>query len=403
MPGKRSKKSIAEKRARALAMARLYLIAAAILVIAVLVLGELATTGGWSSLWARLAGPRDLTARAEELNDAIDARLVSIGVENVTGSVADRSRDGRIWRNWTKSGVIPYGMGTFYCNALITEAARSTGGEVIRVTESGPDWRGSLKIDMRLGVGGVETHHLALRESHEPTGAGGSVLDGDRPRVAIVIDDFGYSRSSVVEGFLSMEFPLTVSVLPGTPYCEALAGEASSAGLEVLVHLPMEPARYPEIDPGEGALLLDQTHWEIRQLTNAALEQVPGAVGVNNHMGSAFCRDRARMSTVVAAVSSHGMFYLDSMTTPESSGFDVARSSGVPTARNNMFIDSPLDEEGRVDVLSQLSALEEIARRRGFGVGIGHPHPETLSALQEEVPRMQERGIEFVFVSELTR
>ncbi|MBD3348323.1 MAG: hypothetical protein GF400_03885 [Candidatus Eisenbacteria bacterium] len=399
MPRGRSKKSVIERRARALALTRLYLVAAALVVVALLIALELSQSGAWTSLRADLFGPRDLTESAEALNDAIDARLIRLGILDVSSASEEEEDETGAWVSWEKRGRIPHGLGIFYCNAGITEAVRSSGGHVIRVTESGPDWRGSLTLDMRLGVGGVETHHIILRESHEPpdreTGRDGGI------RIAILIDDLGYNRGEVVEGLLSLDFPVSVSILPGTPYCEVLAREAREAGVEVLAHLPMEPADYPEVDPGEGALLLEHSHWENRERVDAALDQVPGAVGANNHMGSSFCRDRARMSTVAAAVSARGMFYVDSMTTPASEGYAAARNAGVPTVRNNMFIDSLLDEEGRVDVHSQLAALEEIARKRGFGVGIGHPHPETLEALRSEIPEMQARGIEFVLVSEL--
>lgn len=399
MPSGRSKKAVMERRARALAAARLYIIAAVLLVVSLLVVWELVSGGGASALATRVFGARDLRPGAERLNEAVDASLVRLGVLNVSSETEEKDDGRRVWRAWEKTGLIPYGSGTFYCNAGIAEAARAAGGEIIRVKERGPDWRGAYTLDLRLGVKGVETHHVVLRESR--TGPEDQVERGGAPRIALLIDDFGYSRSDVVESFLGLDFPISFSILPGTPYCESIARSASERGIDVLVHLPMEPSGYPETDPGDGALLLEQSHWEIRELTNAALGQVPGAVGVNNHMGSAFCRDRARMSTVIAAVESHGMFYVDSMTTPESKGFAEARKAGVATVRNNMFIDSPLDETGRLDVHSQMVALEEIARRRGFGLGIGHPHEETLRALMTEVPEMMDRGIEFVLVSKL--
>jgi polysaccharide deacetylase 2 family uncharacterized protein YibQ len=256
---------------------------------------------------------------------------------------------------------------------------------------------------MRFGVRDVATHRVVLKESEPSARRGASRGEGDAPVIAIVIDDFGYARTDVVTSFLDLPFPISVSVLPGTPYGQTLAAEATAAGKEVLVHLPMEPIGYPEIDPGDGALLLSHSYREIAALTTAAIDGVPGAVGVNNHMGSAFVVDRARIRAAISAIAERGLFYVDSMTTPESKGYAEAERAGVPTARNNMFIDSLLDEEGRIDVRTQLERLKEIARTRGHGIGIGHPHPETLRALRAEAPRMMEEGFEFVFVSELVR
>jgi polysaccharide deacetylase 2 family uncharacterized protein YibQ len=198
-----------------------------------------------------------------------------------------------------------------------------------------------------------------------------------------------------------MDAPIAISILPGTPHCRAIAEAARRAGKEVLLHAPMEPSGYPEVDPGDGALLLDHTHWEIRTLMNAAIDEIPEAIGVNNHMGSAFTRDRGRMRTVINVLRGRGLFFLDSMTTPESTGFSEAARAGIPALRNNMFIDSQLDELGTVDVAGQLAELEAIARKRGGAIGIAHPHEETLQSLKRLLPEMEERGIELVAISEL--
>jgi polysaccharide deacetylase 2 family uncharacterized protein YibQ len=68
-----------------------------------------------------------------------------------------------------------------------------------------------------------------------------------------------------------------------------------------------------------------------------------------------------------------------------------------------MFIDSPLDESGRIDVESQLNELAAVARRLGDAVGLGHPHPETLRVLRKMLPELESEGFELVFVSELVR
>jgi len=75
------------------------------------------------------------------------------------------------------------------------------------------------------------------------------------------------------------------------PCCRAAlsewtAREAAQAGMEVLLDLPMEPYRYPEVDPGPGSLLMAMSAQELQRQVGAHLASVPGAVGVTNHMGS---------------------------------------------------------------------------------------------------------------------
>src|SRR5499427_5019955 len=118
------------------------------------------------------------------------------------------------------------------------------------------------------------------------------------PRVAVIVDELG-SRRDVLESLRSLGRPVAVAILPGRPHSQAIAREASVQGMEVLLDLPMEPYRYPEVDPGPGAVLMAMTSQELQTQMGAHLASVPGAVGVTNHMGSRMTEDRAHMRTVV--------------------------------------------------------------------------------------------------------
>jgi polysaccharide deacetylase 2 family uncharacterized protein YibQ len=400
MPRGRSRKRTAS---RAFQLIRLWLIAGAVLIVLLLVVWELVGSG--TKPTGLLLGRRDLSSAAERVDDAVSGALVKLGILDVRNDGEEREEGRRQWIHWEKQGRIPYGMSPFECNLEITNAVRSAGGRVLRVREQDRDWRGLAALDMRFGIGAFETHRIRLKESPPTDDASRSrrwVRDGP-PRIAIVIDDFGYAGPERAAEFLEIDVPITISILPGTPHSRAIAEAAGRAGKDVLLHVPMEPEGYPEVDPGEDALLLDHTHREIRAILNAAIDEIPEAIGVNNHMGSAFTRDRGRMRTVVGVLRERGLFFLDSMTTPQSTGFSEATRAGIPALRNNMFIDSQLDELGTVDVAGQLAELEAIARRRGGAVGIAHPYPETLRSLKRLLPEMVGRGIELVGISELAR
>jgi hypothetical protein len=87
------------------------------------------------------------------------------------------------------------------------------------------------------------------------------------------------------------------------------------------------------------------------------------------------------------------------LTSSKSIAYNTARRLGVPTARNDLFIDTDT-EDGRV-VGERLDRLVEIARTRGSAIGIGHPRPWTVNAIRECRDRMKDRGVEFVFLSTL--
>jgi polysaccharide deacetylase 2 family uncharacterized protein YibQ len=47
--------------------------------------------------------------------------------------------------------------------------------------------------------------------------------------------------------------------------------------------------------------------------------------------------------------------------------------------------------------------LAEIASRKGFAIGIGHPKKVTLKVLQKELPKLEKKGYKFVNISEVVK
>ncbi len=387
---------------------RLWLLIAALGVVVMLAFWEVVASGRAAGVVERVFGARDLTRSGERIDGAVNASFVQLGIVDVASESEPRKEGRDTWPHWEKRGRIPGGVGLVECNLTITRAVRSAGGRVVRARERGPDWRGLSTLDMQLGVSGRETHRVVLKQAlpreESSAAASGAASNGDvAPRIAILIDDLGYSHSSVIREFIKIDDPISFSVLPHCPRTTEIADAVRQAGKDLLLHLPMQPEDWPDTDAGDGVLLTEHSHDEIRSLVASALESVPNVVGVNNHMGSAFTKDRARMRTVMSAIGGRGLFFVDSMTTPQSVGLAEAGRAGIPTARNYMFIDSRLDELGELDVASQLDALAGIARRRGSAIGIGHPRGGTLRALRRALPRLKETGIEIVPVSDLVR
>jgi polysaccharide deacetylase 2 family uncharacterized protein YibQ len=216
-------------------------------------------------------------------------------------------------------------------------------------------------------------------------------------RLALVIDDLG-SDVAEVETLEALGVPLTYSVLPfreQTPQVVALLREHRR---EILCHLPMEPENDHDYDPGPGALRLGMTDDELRERTAAALGEVPGAAGVNNHMGSGLSADERSMRTILGVLAKRNLFFLDSRTSARSVGYRVATSLGMPAAERQVF----LDDDRRPELIEkQFARWLEKAKSRGAAIAIGHPHPETLAVLEREVSRAREAGFQFVPVSYL--
>lgn len=220
-----------------------------------------------------------------------------------------------------------------------------------------------------------------------------------RPRIAIIIDDVGYDLGAA-RRFIEMELPLSFAVLPHTTYSESIARLAHENGREVILHLPMEPHDYPEADPGPGALLARMAPQELIETLEGDLASVPHAIGINNHMGSRLTADIRAMETVMKYLKEHDLFFVDSLTAPDTVAYSVAKGMGLKSARRTMFLDNI--EEAQV-VAENIMLLAHKARKVDGLIGIAHPHPATYDALQQTLPRLREDGIRIVPISALVK
>jgi polysaccharide deacetylase 2 family uncharacterized protein YibQ len=208
-----------------------------------------------------------------------------------------------------------------------------------------------------------------------------------RPLIAVVIDDVGLDRQRSKRAW-ELPGPLTMSFLPYAKDLREQAKAARAKGHELMLHLPMEPNG--RNDPGPNALLVSLSDAELRQRTHAALDSFEGFAGVNNHMGSRFTTFKPGMETVLRQLKGRGLMFLDSRTSAQSVGDQVAQEMGVPSIVRHVFLD---DDESLDAVRRKLAEAEAIARRQGFVVVIGHPHEMTLQALGEWLPGAPGKGL----------
>jgi polysaccharide deacetylase 2 family uncharacterized protein YibQ len=218
-----------------------------------------------------------------------------------------------------------------------------------------------------------------------------------QPKIVIVIDDLG-GKDSVSQELLQENFPVTFSILPFSPKGRVLALEAHRKGREIILHLPMEPHGYPKINPGKGALLDEMGEGELLRQLSKDIEAIPYIEGVSNHMGSQLMEDPKKIKIILSELKRRGLFFLDSRTTPHTIGLQTAQSLGLRATERNVFLDNSTNGN---DVKHQIEQLIQISLSTGKGIGIGHPHPSTIQSLKEMIPKIREKGIEIVSLSEI--
>lgn len=217
-------------------------------------------------------------------------------------------------------------------------------------------------------------------------------------KIALLIDDFGYSKGGVVDVFLEdLNIPFTISVIPGTPQAKSIAEQAHKSGKEVIIHLPMQPKG--KFNPDYKWIILDKmSEEEIKSTMKEARKDIPYAVGLNNHMGSLITSEERPMRALLKAVKEEDLFFVDSRTSPDSIAFALAQEMGVKSTSRQVFLDNEKD----IDYIKgQFQQLISSAKEKGKTLGMGHIDITTAQALKEIVASLDKRKIELVYVSEI--
>jgi len=218
---------------------------------------------------------------------------------------------------------------------------------------------------------------------------------GPKPEISIIIDDLG-NNPNIGLGALELPGNIAYSFLPNTPHATILAELAHEKGKQVMVHIPMESEHHEKLGP--NALLADMEEREYKSVLQAALEAVPYAVGLNNHMGSLLTQKEVPMQWLMDVLAEKQLFFVDSRTTTKTVAQKTAGRMGITTLRRDVFLDNSRDEAA---IRLQFVELINIAKRRGYATGIAHPYPETIMVLKEMLPALEKEGIELVFASDI--
>lgn len=250
-------------------------------------------------------------------------------------------------------------------------------------------WLGILWLDPAAGI-------TAARA--------GAEVPEEKPvlkRAAIVIDDFGNQMQGTQE-MLDLPIPFTVAVMPFLPTTKEDAELAHSRGKDVIIHMPMEPVKGKKSWLGPGAITVDLTDEEVRKRVEAAVDEVPYAVGMNNHMGSKVTADKRIMRIILQVCKERQLYFLDSRTTGQSVIGELAAELGVPTAANGLFFD---DQYTMEHIMKQAELFKKKLDKHGTLIAIGHvgpPGKKTAFALRKTIPQLDGKA-DFVLVRDLVK
>lgn len=325
----------------------------------------------------------------EELDPVLDAILHAVdqlGVPDELISIQKREKETNISVQLDRQR-----LDLNFANMIITGQAELAGAELVKGEESASGNIQNIQFrDPDKGiVYNVRLSYARVGRYPEP-----------KPKLAIVVDDFGYFAGSLLESFNNLHIEVTFAILPDKPHTRNVMEKAKKAGREVMIHIPMEPLNYPSVNPGPNPILVNLSEREIRRRMEQYIRQLPYASGANNHMGSLATSDRNTMEIVLDVLKKHSLFFVDSRTSGSSIAHDLAQEMNVLSARRDLFLDSPDVSERTFQ--ERLSQLKQLKARQDSVLIITHCFDEErLDHIQRLIYEAEKMGFEIVRVSRL--
>jgi hypothetical protein len=350
--------------------------------LAVLVLSQLLGDSGDEDLPAGTPTTPAAAAWKERVEGAVRAAALDMGMREdwVTVYEPGSARGDSVLT--VVEFKVPGDLHMEMLNLAITRVVSEAGGEIVQGVE-----RHDARVELEAAFQGYRTHRMVLQRR-----VAGSI--------ALIIDDFGRTPRGLLQQLAALPIAWTASVIPGEPGAAREAEFLAGRGVPIMIHMPMEPQDSTAWDLGAGAIYADTSSDKVDAAIAAALTQIPQARGLNNHMGSRATTRPVVMRALMASLRQRGLFFVDSVTTAQTVAGREAEHGGVAWTKRDVFLD-PQDETGVIDEQMQRAVTRAI--QQGTVVLIGHPRPRTLEALQRWIPRVEERGIQFVRVDRLVR
>jgi len=212
-----------------------------------------------------------------------------------------------------------------------------------------------------------------------------------KAKLAIIIDDV--SVKSHVEAIKSINLPLTMSFLPPSKYRPHSAKLAAKEKF-YMVHLPMEAQSFNKEEP--FTLKANDSQKIIQKRISDLVTIFPRVRYINNHTGSKFTSNEVAMNKLVSVLNTKKIHFIDSRTTAQTKAPKVMKNFGLKYVARDVFLDHHNDKPY---ILSQIKKAIRLAKAHGSAIAIGHPHKNTLLAINESKKLFKD--VELVYVNKL--
>jgi len=217
------------------------------------------------------------------------------------------------------------------------------------------------------------------------------VFKTNKPKLVIILDDVSFNYQ--VKAIKKIPFKITPSFFPPTkvhPNTPVYAKEFT----DYMVHVPMEAVNYPHPEP--DTMEINWSYVEIDHRIAEIKKEFPNIKFINNHTGSKFTADLSEMKKLFKVLKEDNLGFVDSKTTHYSKAKKAEKIYHIPFYSRDIFLDNKPDI---TYIQNQLKKAVKLAKKRGYAIAIGHPHPTTLKALKQSQNIL--KNVDVITINEL--
>ena len=369
----------------------------AIVALALFVAGEgviLARTDAGRLTAARYFGAGDDARTTQVVGRQLHRALEVAGIprDSVRETVSDHREPRVRWR----VGLGP-GASALQANYAITRTLETQGGAVFSGREE--QAADGQHVVLVAGVGTRATHEVVLVRSPRP-GPGQRGASGSR--LALILYGFGDEPASALP-FFDIARPFAVALPPGHATSETVFRAAREKGREIVLHLPLEPIHYPQVNPGPGAVLVTMKPSRVVAITRKYLDQAGPVSAVANLMGSMATQDMTVMTAVFRTLRERAVPFLH--VTPAAGAVcrSLASDVGVEYAEPDAVIDAEPRGKDRKALDRIWTRVLDDTRRHGQAIVMLRATEMTRAWLPDALSPARLGGVEIVPVTALVR
>jgi polysaccharide deacetylase 2 family uncharacterized protein YibQ len=201
-------------------------------------------------------------------------------------------------------------------------------------------------------------------------GRGPSAAAAEEPaaKLALVLYGMGEDDPELTRRVCARTETFSVAVPADDATGRAVMKQARERNREIVLQVPMEPERYPRVNPGPATLLVNMSPRRIESLARKYLEDADGVVAMANLMGDFATQDETFMTAVYAAVKRANMSFLHVQPAPRSVCRMLAATQGVAYDEPDALLDGETKRTNDKALDAAWDSVLESARKRGHAI-----------------------------------